>query len=63
MSSLTLVCALVLFNEAKDRQFQGTFPIEADIADASWESKPLLDIRTECSLQLLDFGNGDLVDC
>lgn len=44
--------ALVLFSEARDRQFQGTFPIQADITEASRESKPLLDIRTDCSLQL-----------
>ncbi len=55
--------ALVLFSEAKDRQFQGTFPIQADITEASRESKPLLDIRTDCSLQLLNFGNRHLVGC
>lgn len=40
--SLTL--ALVLFGEARDRQFKDPFAIEADVSQTAWDAKPFLHV-------------------
>ena len=54
--------ALLLFSEAGNRQFQSTVSIQANTAEATRESKPLLNEGTDCPLQFLDFGDQDLVE-
>ncbi|XP_029985880.1 zinc finger protein 608, partial [Sphaeramia orbicularis] len=46
--------------EATDGQFQGPVPVQADIAEETGKTKPLDDVRADCSVQLLNFGHEDL---